>query len=91
MPRELPFDVGLVIAPLILELAMIAASAITRSLVAPSTRPMLDAAPFARRAADCVRRGLCGLRGHLYVLHFAPGRLSLRCFACGSETHGWSL
>jgi hypothetical protein len=70
---------------------MIATSTITRSLLVPPIRPKVSAERFTRRAADSVRRGLCGLRGHLYVLHFAPGRLSLRCFACGAETHGWSF
>ena len=44
---------------------------------------------LARRAREGMWRLSCGLRGHLYVLHSEPGRLSLRCFACGAQTRGW--
>jgi hypothetical protein len=40
-------------------------------------------------AAQSVRQGICGMHGHLYVLHSEPGRLSLRCYACGAQTRGW--
>jgi hypothetical protein len=53
-----------------------------------STRP---ASTLIRRATRLVRQRLCGLHGHLFVLHSAPGRLSLRCFACGAETRGWTI
>jgi hypothetical protein len=46
---------------------------------------------LTRRAVECMQHALCALRGHLYVLHVSRGHLSLRCFACGAETPGWSV
>ena len=37
------------------------------------------------------RRLVCGVRGHVMVRRFEPGRLSLRCLVCGAETTGWCL
>jgi hypothetical protein len=48
-------------------------------------------AELLRRACLWARQALCGLRGHSMLLHFEPDRLSLRCFACGAETTGWTL
>ena len=42
-------------------------------------------------AADWLRRAQCGLGGHWMMLHFEPGRLSLRCQSCGHETPGWTI
>jgi hypothetical protein len=36
-------------------------------------------------------RLICGLHGHFELLHFAPGRLTLRCARCGHETPGWQI
>lgn len=36
-------------------------------------------------------RLVCGVRGHVMVRRFEPGRLSLRCLVCGAETTGWRL
>ena len=33
----------------------------------------------------------CALRGHEDLLHFAPGRLFLRCQRCRRETAGWII
>jgi hypothetical protein len=43
------------------------------------------------RAADHVRRFLCGLHGHDALLHFEQGRISLQCTSCGYETPGWDV
>jgi len=37
------------------------------------------------------RRTLCAARGHDMLLHSEPGRLSLRCPSCGTETPGWRI
>jgi hypothetical protein len=34
---------------------------------------------------------LCGLHGHLMVMHFEPHRLSLHCAWCGYHSHGWDI
>jgi hypothetical protein len=34
---------------------------------------------------------LCGLHGHLIVMHFEPHRLSLHCVWCGYQSHGWDI
>lgn len=34
---------------------------------------------------------LCGLHGHLIVMHFEPHRLSLHCAWCGYHSHGWDI
>jgi hypothetical protein len=41
--------------------------------------------------AGAVRHAMCGLHGHLWVLHSTPGHLSLQCFACGAQTRGWTI
>ena len=43
------------------------------------------------RAAEHVRRFLCGLHGHDALLHFEQGRISLQCTSCGYETPGWDV
>ena len=67
---------------------MIAASAASPSSSAPSIHRVSMA---MRRTSDGVRHVLCGLRGHVYLLHGAPGQLSLRCYACGTQTRGWTI
>jgi hypothetical protein len=84
-------EVGLVIALTSARVTMVEARLATGPWVARSTRAVRRAPSFARRTADCARHTLCGLHGHLYVRHFEPRRLSLRCYACGAETRGWSL
>lgn len=51
----------------------------------------LPAVAVARLLFSFVRHAFCALRGHEMTLHFAPGRLSLRCMLCGAETPGWRL
>jgi len=34
---------------------------------------------------------LCGLHGHLIVMHFEPHKLSLHCAWCGYQSHGWDI
>ena len=46
---------------------------------------------WARHLAACVRRTLCGMRGHDLVLHFEPRRVSLQCVDCGWESSGWTI
>jgi hypothetical protein len=29
--------------------------------------------------------------GHYRLLHAAPGRLTLRCYVCGTESPGWNI
>ena len=51
-------------------------------------------APFLRIFAGIARqigRLLCGLHGHLIMLHFEPNKLSLQCALCGYETEGWEV
>jgi hypothetical protein len=43
------------------------------------------------RAADAIRRALCGLRGHDTVLHFEQKRVMLRCTSCGHDSPGWAI
>jgi hypothetical protein len=43
------------------------------------------------RVIAWLRRVSCGLTGHDMMMRFEPARLSLRCFGCGEETHGWSI
>lgn len=43
------------------------------------------------RLFDLLRQFICGLHGHDALLHFEPGRLSMRCITCGHETPGWDL
>jgi hypothetical protein len=39
-----------------------------------------------------LQRLLCVLRGgHYPLLHKEPGRLALRCAACGHQTTGWVI
>jgi len=38
-----------------------------------------------------VARGLCGMHGHLILLHFEPNKLSLQCGLCGYESEGWEV
>ena len=52
---------------------------------------LVRAAAFARAAVTYLRQALCGLSGHEMMLHFEPGRLSLRCADCGARTCGWTI
>jgi hypothetical protein len=45
----------------------------------------------ARRAGDRMRHALCLLGGHSFVLGTEPGRMFLRCAACGHDTPGWHI
>jgi hypothetical protein len=36
-------------------------------------------------------RLLCGLHGHVTMLHFEPHKLSLQCALCGYESEGWEV
>lgn len=38
-----------------------------------------------------VARLICGLQGHLILLHFEPHRLSLQCALCGYQSEGWEV
>ena len=50
-----------------------------------------QAQQWARGVFACVRRRLCGMRGHDLILHFEPRRLSLQCVDCGWESTGWMI
>lgn len=39
---------------------------------------------------QCLRL-LCGMHGHLILLHYAPNKLSLQCGICGYESEGWEV
>src|SRR5687767_15784183 len=34
---------------------------------------------------------LCGIQGHLVMMHFEPNKLSLQCSLCGYSTEGWEV
>jgi hypothetical protein len=36
-------------------------------------------------------RVVCGLHGHLILLHFEPTKLSLQCALCGYKSEGWEV
>ena len=60
------------------------------------TRPDEAATPslFVRifnAVARQFARLLCGLHGHLILLHYEPNKLSLQCSFCGYETEGWEV
>lgn len=38
-----------------------------------------------------IARLMCGLHGHVILLHFEPTKLSLQCGLCGYETEGWEV
>jgi hypothetical protein len=42
-------------------------------------------------ASRQVAQFLCGVHGHLIMLHFEPHKLSLKCSLCGYETEGWEV
>lgn len=49
---------------------------------------------FARLFMGVLRkiaRLMCGLHGHVILLHFEPTKLSLQCALCGYESEGWAV
>lgn len=38
-----------------------------------------------------IARFICGLHGHVILLHFEPTKLSLQCALCGYESEGWEI
>ena len=34
---------------------------------------------------------MCGLHGHLIMMHYEPNRLSLQCALCGYQSEGWDV
>src|SRR5215475_11491668 len=59
-------------------------------------RPSSPAAPnilarAARSISRSVARMVCGMHGHLILLHFEPDRLSLECALCGYQSEGWDI
>ena len=38
-----------------------------------------------------IKRVWCGIVGHEYQLHAAPGRIYLQCAACDRQTPGWVI
>ncbi len=38
-----------------------------------------------------VMQKLCGMQGHLILLHYEPNKLSLQCAICGYESEGWEV
>jgi hypothetical protein len=44
-----------------------------------------------RAATRLFARLLCGVHGHLILLHFEPNKLSLQCSLCGYESEGWEV
>jgi len=38
-----------------------------------------------------IARFMCGLHGHVILLHFEPTKLSLQCALCGYESEGWEV
>lgn len=60
---------------------------------ADSVRPAA-AGPIRRVTEMIVARlgqAICGMRGHVAVLHLEPRRLSLQCELCGYHSPGWKL
>jgi hypothetical protein len=60
------------------------------------TRQRDTASPniFSRLAMSLtglLTRMLCGMHGHLILLHFEPNKLSLQCGLCGYESEGWEV
>ena len=47
--------------------------------------------PDAGGCFTSVRPGLCGMHGHLILLHFEPNKLSLQCALCGYASEGWEV
>jgi hypothetical protein len=70
---------------------MIVAGTVQRLVHTPPVTSLDVLSELVSRTATLVRQRLCGLRGHIYVLHSSPERLSLRCFACRAETRGWAI
>lgn len=46
---------------------------------------------FMMRIYRRVSQRLCGMHGHVIMLHFQPNKLSLQCSLCGYETEGWEV
>jgi hypothetical protein len=46
---------------------------------------------LVQRAVTRTRQVVCGLSGHSMLLHFEGDHMSLRCFACGMQTPGWTI
>ena len=44
-----------------------------------------------RAVSQWCARLICGLQGHLILLHFEPNKLSLQCGVCGYESPGWEV
>jgi hypothetical protein len=42
-------------------------------------------------ASRLFARAVCGMHGHLILLHFEPNKLSLQCGLCGYESEGWEV
>jgi hypothetical protein len=45
---------------------------------------------WAAFSLQCARM-VCGMHGHLILMHFAPNKLSLQCALCGYESEGWEV
>ena len=45
--------------------------------------------PTQTPVLDWIGQLMCGLQGHDEIVHFAGGRMFLRCVNCGHETPGW--
>lgn len=41
--------------------------------------------------AQQLARLICGVQGHLIMLHFEPNKLSLECSLCGYASEGWEV
>jgi hypothetical protein len=50
-----------------------------------------DANDAMTRLTRCIRRAVCGIRGHDQVLQFTHDRLCLHCVDCGMDTPGWTI
>lgn len=65
------------------------------SLSRTSGQAKTDSAGFVEKLVRGVSRRIarliCGVHGHVILLHFEPTRLSLHCALCGYESEGWEV
>ena len=55
-----------------------------------SASPNIFSRVWAAFLLQCARM-VCGIKGHLILMHFEPNKLSLQCALCGYESEGWEV
>jgi hypothetical protein len=55
-----------------------------------SASPSFLSRMWAAFSLQCARI-VCGVHGHLILMHFEPNKLSLQCALCGYESEGWEV